>query len=98
MVVVSYATNMQRHCLTNVRPNPSTILDIDRELGISEEVCVDRDQVSLQHSYIPGVYVSSGNVSSDDVSSGNASSDDVSSDDVSSDNSMSDVVDIETSE
>ena len=32
----------------------STILGIDRELGISEEVCVDRQQVSVKHSFIPG--------------------------------------------
>ena len=32
----------------------STILGLDREVGISEEVCVDRQQVSVKHSIIPG--------------------------------------------
>ena len=32
----------------------STILGLDREWGISEKVCVDRQQVSVKHSFIPG--------------------------------------------
>ena len=60
-------------------------------------MCVDSDQVSLQNSFIPGVYVGSVNVSSDNV---NVSSEDVnvSSDDVFCDNSLSDAVDIEISD
>jgi hypothetical protein len=43
----------------------STILGIDRELGISEEVCVDRQQVSVKHSFIPGARTSDGSLRDD---------------------------------
>ena len=43
----------------------STILGIDRELGISEEVCVDRQQVSVEHSFIPGARKSDGSLRDD---------------------------------
>ena len=35
----------------------STILALDRELGIKEEICVDRTEVSVEHSFIPGTQV-----------------------------------------
>ena len=35
----------------------STILGLDQEPGIYEEVCVDRAQVSVEHSFIPGAQV-----------------------------------------
>ena len=43
----------------------STILGLDRELGISEEVCVDRQQVSVEHSFIPGARINNDSLRDD---------------------------------